>query len=62
MLEDVNKRLSLASFVYGTNMAAVSLSSHSLGNECNPRVGLLNGVNLTLPIVSITLKRDLNKR
>jgi hypothetical protein len=38
MLEDVNKDFSLAFFVYGTNMAAMSLFSNSLGNDCKPRI------------------------
>jgi hypothetical protein len=33
----ITKDLSLASFVYGTNMAAMSLDS--LGNDCKPRIG-----------------------
>jgi hypothetical protein len=36
MLEDYNKKLAKASFVYGTNMAAMSLDS--LGNDCKPRI------------------------
>jgi hypothetical protein len=34
----ITKDLSLASFVYGTNMAAMSLSLDSLGNDCKPRI------------------------
>jgi cellobiose phosphorylase len=34
----LTKYFSLASFVYGTNMAAMSLSSHSLENDCEPRI------------------------
>jgi hypothetical protein len=35
----ITKDFSLASFVYGTNMAATSLSS--LGNDCKPRIVLV---------------------
>jgi hypothetical protein len=38
MLETLTKDLSLASFVYVTNMAAMSLSLYSLGNEYNSRI------------------------
>jgi hypothetical protein len=39
MLEDaLRKYFSLASFVISSNMAAMSLSLHSLGNDCNARI------------------------
>jgi hypothetical protein len=34
----ITKDLSLVSFVYGTNIAAMSLSLDSLGNDCKPRI------------------------
>jgi hypothetical protein len=34
----LTKYFSFVSFVYGTNMAAMSLSSHSLGKDCNPKI------------------------
>jgi hypothetical protein len=40
MLEDrtLTRDFSLASFVTSSNMAAMSLSSHSLGNDSNQRI------------------------
>jgi hypothetical protein len=39
MLEDDNKRFLISfSLIISSNMAARSLCSHSLGNDCNPRI------------------------
>jgi hypothetical protein len=42
----ITKDFSLASFVYGTNMAAMSLSLDSLGNDCKPRIGRLANLDM----------------
>jgi hypothetical protein len=43
----LTKGFSLAYLVYGTNVASMSFTSHSLGNACTPRIDFVSGDKLS---------------
>ena len=52
MLSPFKKRISLTSFEFGTNMAAVPLSSNSQGIDCKSRI-LINLHHLNINAIQI---------
>jgi hypothetical protein len=51
----------MISFVYGTNMAAMSLSSNSLGNDCKARITSPCQSLITIPFYFIAILLSLSQ-